>query len=398
MSENQKYQGALYKEKSAKQAKKSVKISEPTSHAPRKAYIEDASDEDTGNTISVVNAPPAAPTPPSAMPPAQNHPINVFDFLVSGDTPNASKTSLEGTKESIKLVEQSPSISRNGHRDTGLGIYDEAYERHGFTYGTDPVPVTKERSKVEYFTPAPKSIYMQNPSTDSLYNLEDSERRSTDKKRKRVHAEELESTAARRLTHESDHIMVDAPPAILHSGLTGGLGRLLTTKSKFPQRSEHSSGDRDPPSPVKRKIKPAIKEKDRGRKAESVLVKVRKRRTSDESRPRKQRRSHHESDRHSEHSHHDRPKRKAIEYHSQPEADDSQQQLVLFKTRAELFTSFVTKGPESEQGCSLHKALKRYHRERGEEGLGLEKADEEKELFKALRLRRNDRGEIVVFF
>ncbi|KAF6227441.1 hypothetical protein HO133_008885 [Letharia lupina] len=397
VSEDQKYQGTLYKEKPAKKAKKSVKISEPTSHAPRKAYVEDALDEETGNAVSIVNAPPAAPTPPSAIPSTQDQHINVFDFLVSGDTPNASKTNIEGMNDSMKMVEQSPSILGNGHREAGLGIYDEAYDKLGFTYGSEPIPVAKERFKVEYLTPAPKSVYMQNPSTDSVYNLEDSERRSTDKKRKRVHAEELEFTAARRPSRESDHIMADAPPPILHSGLTGGLGRLLT-KSKFPPRSELSNGGRDPPSPVKRTIKPAAKEKDRGRKAESILVKVRKRRSSDESRPRKQRRSHHESDRHSQHSHHDRPKRKAIEYHTQTDPDDSQQQLVLFKTRAELFTSFVTKGPESEQGYSLHKALKRYHRERGEEGLGLEKADEEKELFKALRLRRNDKGEIVVFF
>ena len=387
----------MYKEKPAKQAKKSVKISEPTSHPPRKAYIEDAPDEDAGNAVSVVIAPPAAPSPPSAVPPTQNQPINVFDFLVPGDTPNASKVSIETTKESIKMVEQSPSISGNGHRHAGLGIYDESYEKHGFTYGTDPVPVAKERRKAEFTTPAPKSIHMQNPSMDSLYNLEDSERKSTDKKRKRAQVEELESTGAQRPSHGADQIMTDAPPAILHSGLTGGLGRLLT-KSKFPPRSELSNVDRDPPSPVKRTMKPPVKEKDRGRKSGSVLVKVRKRRTSDESRPRKQHRSHHESDRHSQHSHHDRPKRKAIEYHTQSQADDSQQQLIVFKTRAELFTSFVTKGPDSEQGYSLHKALKRYHRERGEEGLGMAKADEEKELFKALRLRRNDRGEVVVFF
>lgn len=395
MSEEQKYQGALYKEKPAKHAKKSVKIDEPTSRTPRKAYIEDAPDEDTGNAVSIVDAPPPAPDPPSAIPPTHHQPINVFDFLVSGDTPNASKISLESTRESVRMVEQSSSIPGNGPRDAGLGIYDESYEKHGFTYGSDPVPVAKERPQVEYFTPAPKSMYMPNTSTDTLYNLEDSERRSTDKKRKRVHSEESEIAAARRPS-ESDHIMADAQPAILHSGLTGGLGRLLT-KSKFPPRSELSNGDRDPPSPVKRTIKPALKEKDRGRKAESVLVKV-KRRSSDESRPRKHRRSDHESDRHSKHSHHDRSKRKAIEYHTESHADDSQQQLILFKTRADLFSSLVTKGPESEQGYSLHKALKRYHRERGEEGLGLDKADEEKELFKALRLRRNDRGEIVLFF
>lgn len=294
-------------------------------------------------------------------------------------------------------MEYSSSIVGESTRAAGLGIDDEAYEKYGFMYGIEPVPVAKERPKVEYFTPAPKPGHLHNPSTDSFYTLEDSERRSTDKKRKRVHNEELELIPSRRLGHETDHIMADAPPAVLHSGLTGGLGRLLT-KSKFEPRSDFSNGDHDPPSPVKRIIKPPVKEKDRGRKAGSVLVKVRKRRSSDESRPRKQHRSHHESDKHSQHSHHDRPKRKAIEYHTQPHADEPRQQLVLFKTRAQLFSSFVTKGPESEQGYSLHKALKRYHRERGEEGLGLDKTDEEKELFKALRLKRNDRGEIVVFF
>ena len=397
MSEEQKYQGSLYREKPAKQAKKSVKISEPPSQTPHKAYIEDAPDEDTGNAVAVVDAPPAAPTPPSAVPPAQHQPINVFDFLVPSDTPNASKTSLEVTKESVKIVEKSSSTISNGYRPAGLGIDEEAYEKYGFTYGTEPVPVAKGRPKVEYFTPAPKSVHMHKPSADSVYSLEDSERKSTDKKRKRAHAEDLELTAPRPPNHETDHIMDDAPPPVLHSGLTGGLGRLLT-KSKFEPMDEPPNSDHDPPSPVKRLIKPpAVKEKDRGRKAGTVWVKVRKRRSSDESRPRKQHRSHHESDKHSQRDH--RPKRKAIEYHAQSQqANDSQQQLVLYKTRAQLFSSFVTKGPESEQGYSMHKALKRYHRERGDEGLGLDKENEEKELFKALRLKRNDRGEIVVFF
>ena len=265
------------------------------------------------------------------------------------------------------MVEQSSSLVGKGDRPAGLGIDEEAYEKYGFTYGTEPVPVAKERPKVEYFTPAPKSLLKHNPSTDSFYNLEDSERKSTDKKRKRSHAEDLEMTAPRRPNHETDHVMDDAPPAILHSGLTGGLGRLLT-KSKFEPRDELPNGNHDPLSPVTKIIKPPVKEKDRGRKTGTVLVKVRKRRSSDESRPRKQRRSHHESEKHGHHSHHDRPKRKAIEYHKEPYANDSQQQLVLFKTRAQLFSSFVTKGPESEQGYSMHKALKRYHRERGDEG------------------------------
>ena len=75
-------------------------------------------------------------------------------------------------------------------------------------------------------------------------------------------------------------------------------------------------------------------------------------------------------------------------------------QLVVFRSRAELFMSFVNKGPESERGVSINKALKRYHRERsGSDGRGgLGRGEEEKELWKSMRLRRNDMGEIIVFF
>jgi cell growth-regulating nucleolar protein len=56
----------------------------------------------------------------------------------------------------------------------------------------------------------------------------------------------------------------------------------------------------------------------------------------------------------------------------------------------------VRKGPESEKGYSINKALKRWHRDVGS-GSG-SKHDEEKELWKSLRLKRNERGEVVVFF
>jgi cell growth-regulating nucleolar protein len=71
---------------------------------------------------------------------------------------------------------------------------------------------------------------------------------------------------------------------------------------------------------------------------------------------------------------------------------------VVYKPRAEQFLGFVNKGPESERGCSLNKVLKRYHRERTEAGNNsLSKLSEEKELWKSLRVKKNDRGEIVLF-
>ena len=293
------------------------------------------------------------------------------------------------------MVNNAPSIFGGSRASSERPAdHDSLFEQQGYTYGSEPITTIKEKREIECFTPAPK--HQHNDSQTSLYGLDNPSRKSTDKKRKRLHVEELDLTEAHRLSQEPDIVMAEAPNApILHSGLTGGLGRLLS-KSKFPPSPEYSNGDPSPPSPVKRPKQILAKEKDRGRKTVSrtgsgQLVRIRKRRTSDESRPRKQHRSHHSPE------HHSHPKRKAIEYHPQSRADDSQQ-LVVYKSRAELFMSFVNKGPDSEHGYSMHKALKRYHRERGEQGLGLDKVDEEKELFKGLRLKKNERGEIVVFF
>jgi len=398
----------LFKEKPAKQDKNTRK------QRPRSAYVEDAPDVDTGNTISIVQPPPEAPPPPPAVP--EQPDVNVFDFLVAEDTPKASKVplvpgSLDGASESKRKSEYTPSIvGSEVQRKTKTKKHDPDYEERGFSYGADPIPTIKEkrqpttekkeRPKVEYFTPAPKpkDLHMELSSMNGEYGDDEGKttKKSTDKKRKRHQVEDLDLSTLRRPSQQADTIMSDAPAPGLHSGLTGGLGRLLS-KHKFPPSPDYKNGDPEPPSPVKRSKQPqTLVVKDRGRKppSSSTLVRVSKRRTSDESRPRKHRRSH----RHHEDSQNDRerPKGKAIEYRTTLQGDDSQQ-LVLYKSRAELFMSFVTKGPESQSGYSMHKALKRYHREREDQGSGTGRADEEKELWKSLRLKRNERGELVVF-
>ena len=423
--------------------------------APRQPYVEDASDDDADSHAVV---PPHAPSPPraAAQPVLTN--VNVFDFLVSDETPNASKVSLGGSMEQMQMKTNAPPIfeaARTGIHELAADPmkpdYDEMYEENGYSYGTELVPVQKNDS---YETPAPK--HRHNASIDSIYELDaqglsSTTKKSTDKKRKRQ-VEDLDLTQARRSSQELDEEMLDAPP-VLHSGLTGGLNRLLSKSTKFPPSPDYSGGDNATPdqlSPIKRIVKPikaikATSHKDyRGRAVSSALIKVRKvRRPSDESRPRKHHRSHrqgsdehhHSSHRHvsddhhhSSHRHasdetkdsyrdrsHSRPKRtlKAIEYHRtdshspNPSARSasgavaqppSAQQLILYRSRAELFMSLVTKGPESETGCSVNKILKRYHRERGDLGLGegLGKPEEEKELWRGIRLRRNERGEIVL--
>ncbi|KAM0348151.1 hypothetical protein HYE67_008037 [Fusarium culmorum] len=65
--------------------------------------------------------------------------------------------------------------------------------------------------------------------------------------------------------------------------------------------------------------------------------------------------------------------------------------------RAQLFMRLITKGPESQRGSSLNKILKRFHRARMEANLDTTKWQEEKQLWRDLRLRQNERGEVIVF-
>ncbi|KAL8748301.1 MAG: hypothetical protein Q9184_007416 [Pyrenodesmia sp. 2 TL-2023] len=411
ISEAQKYQGSLYKEKPSKQAKKSSQISPKSSVVPHKAFVEDEPENDTNHAVTIVDPPPEAPSPPPAVAAKPSQPVNVFDFLDNEQTPNASKVSLGGTRAQMQMKPHArPLFDANrpaSSDDSGTDHqYDSAYERDGYTYGTAPVPASANLKRIEYETPAPK--HPQNiDSQISVYELDAAQSKSTDKKRKRQYVEELDLTAARPPSRqELDSVMIDAPTPVLHSGLTGGLNRLLS-KSKFAPSSEYSNSshqqDPNPPSPVKRtKHVVTTVNGEKVRKTSSgALVRVRKasssRRASDESnRPRKLHRSAKENgDSHIE----SRTKQpvKRIEY--QPSTTgrrQEQQQMVVYRTRAEMFLSFVNKGPESENGCSINKALKRYHRERGERGLGLGKQEEEKELWKSLRVRRNERGEIVI--
>lgn len=366
---------------------------------PRKAYVEDAPDADSG-AIAIVDPPPPAPSPPPAVRPPLD-PVNVFDFLVTEETPNASRVSLGGSKEQMAMIEHAPSVFEAGDQLAKItNGFDEDFEENGFSYGAESVRIRDEDVRQAYVTPGPKRDKDGRRIKDKVREVK--ERKSTDKKRKRHQVEELDLTAARPSSNERDEIMEDAP-AVLHSGLTGGLTRLLAN-SEFPPSPDYSGGDgfeASPLSPLKRTR--TTMENSKARTRPTALVRTRKisssTRTSDESRPRKHHRKHHH---HHHHDHDDdvRLKRpsgtlKAIAYHA-PARDNSQ--LVVYRTRAEHFMSFVQKGPDSQHGCSINKALKRYHRERGEQGLGLGKGEEEKELWKGLRLRKNERGEVVVFF
>lgn len=358
---------------------------------PHKAYVEDFEDDYTNNShIEIVEPPmPEAPSPPSAAPGFKmtQEPVNVFDFLVDSETPNGSRLELTAP-EPMNLIEDTP--QEHGDRDLVRVRFDGQDHIHSAThsltdlieYGSGPIPTSA------YETPAPKQ---DRERRKDKKDRDLSREEKKDKKRKRLHVETHDLS-----TRGVDQIMTDAPP-VLHSGLTGGLGRLLSRPSVFPPSPDYSGGDHEasPGSPLKK-----TKHSKRGRSRVDVIsnnimslisTKDTSSREHSEDRPRRKHRRHRE--------HSERPSTKLLEY-TPMDADtveDSQDQMVVFQPRAELLLSFINKGPDSERGVSMNKALKRYHRERNVQGTGLSRADEEKELWRSLRMKQNERGEIVLF-
>jgi len=383
MTEDQKYQGALYRNKKAKTVP-GANTSAATNNMAQPAYVEDVADEygawrdyeqdsdDDGH--SAATPLPEAPTPPSAA----EGPINVFDFLVAGPTPAASSLSLPATNP-VQLSDETQLV-RFDYEANGLLDAIDTNDDAMIEYGTGPVPTS-------FRTPAPKGERKKAKVTEGEIKK--------DKKRKRLHI-------------ETDQVMTDAPP-VLHSGLTGGLNRLMNRPTVFPPSPDYSGGDaaETPASPLK-KSKHSKHHKSRGADglSNSLMAMIAAGsgvKTSSKSKSSKKRKSSSSSTTKKKHTKHlDAPKeQKLLEY--RPGSKDSKDgennsgQMVVFKPRAEHFLSFVNKGPESERGCSVNKALKRYHREREDVGNNLSKLMEEKELWRSLRMKKNDRGEIVLF-
>ncbi|KAJ0377844.1 hypothetical protein COL922a_014083, partial [Colletotrichum nupharicola] len=201
MSEAQKYQGALYKEKAAKNGRKGNnnkndnKQPQKPNAGHRAPYVEDAPD----SQVNLPSAPtPPAPTDTKSAPSKEEAKVNVFDFLVDEKTPNASKVSMAQPKEQMKMVDHAPSVFEPGRAKARIDTedddeskdYDVAYEENGFSYGSGPIieapyPNNKNAAvSMEFMTPAPKKKKdrlrkekQQSPPTLS--------RTTSDKKRKR---------------------------------------------------------------------------------------------------------------------------------------------------------------------------------------------------------------------
>ncbi|ATY60182.1 Zinc finger domain-containing LYAR-type [Cordyceps militaris] len=369
MTEAQKYQGALYKEKPQKNNNTHAQAHAASKHdsnpQPAKKtkmmahqpYVQDVPDDtsyapwadyegQTEDERSPVDPLPEAPTPPPAH---REQPFNVFDYLVStGQTPNASHVDLV---KDIPAESESTTLVRFRHDTDGYLDDDEPFVQ----YSTGPVPTAA------YVTPGPKTERRRSKDGDKK-----------DKKRKRLHIDVA-----------GDEEMTDAPP-VLHSGLTGNLKSLM----RFPPSPDYSgdAAEATPASPLKKSKHTKHSKSGHGNSILDMITGGSKK--SKKSKDKK-------------HHHHRRSKSpkspKRLEFNKDAAKSEMEGQMIIFKPRADIFLGFVNKGPESDRGCSMNKALKRYHRERKSLGATDSKVKDEKELWRSLRLRKNDRGEIVVF-
>jgi cell growth-regulating nucleolar protein len=473
MSEAQKYQGALYKEKPTKNQKKGqnnqnnqkqvANAKQNPNGRHQQPRVEDGSDGEGLKTV----LPPPAPTPPPidevrTPAPANDKPVNVFDYLVAEETPNASKVTLAEPKEQMTMktnaksvFEPSESLARfeaNPTTDDEGKNYDVAYNEHGFSYGAGSIPHSNSPPNIstEFVTPAPKKKKDRKEKAPGTVS---------EKKRKRGQPEALSTPR-----EEVDTPMMEAPSSIInnagtpmlrHSGLTGGLNRMMRSPSPGDDSPEtHRRAYQDTSSPIKRSRRNGKEANGHGDSGLGISMKnraerlvssmfggsvvsstsgtepnhktvVRARRGSDSSAEdqlevRKSKKSHRsraspeetrKSKRKSSNPTDDRPTRRLKQIDERRGlADSTSHQVTVYnqskqpartdedlqRELAHHFLSFVPSGAAAERGFSINKTLKRFHRDLSGDDRE-RRLEDEKDLWRALRLGRNDRGEIVVF-
>lgn len=340
------------------------------SHQP---YVEDAVEDSeyipwgeyegqTEDEKSPAEPLPEAPTPPPAV--IEEH-VNVWDYMVA-KTPNASHTTLTQDQEHP---------AHEAGDDTSLVRYE--YDAKKFL---DPTSVDGAEPMVQYGTgPVLSSAFVTPGAKGSERRRSKDGETKKDKKRKRLHVDV-----------PGDQVMTDAPP-VLHSGLTGGLRGLM--RSALPPSPDYSGGDNNDGSPASPLKKTKHSKHTKGGQISNSIFDM----LTGGSKTKTKTKKSSSKEKKKSHRHHEEKEPKLLEYGSPSKVDDSNGQMILFKPRADVFLGFVNKGPDSDRGCSVNKALRRYHRERQACGSTMSRGKEEKELWRTLRLRKNDRGEIVVF-
>ncbi|KAL9057598.1 MAG: hypothetical protein Q9162_002213 [Coniocarpon cinnabarinum] len=407
ITEAQKYEGAQYRERNGKRSNPNSAPVTPGGY--RQPSVEDAPDSQTptgDTTLARVQVPPPAPSPP----PAAN--INVFDFLVK-DGARSSSASARSSPEPRQITAPPPTTKKKVQLSSDAVTYgDGAISASSAKYPSDLHLAMDVDSTASHKpntalarTPAPQK-YKTEPRRP---NDSKSANKSSEKKRKRPPVEELDLSESRKSSQE----LSDTTPAVLHSGLTGGLAKMLADK----EARASASGQASPLSPKKRSRKEKYEryekiETDSADGGRDHHGKRRKDKTREEGGKRHKR---HRSDGDDAVKRLEAPREvKAIEYHAPngsaklakstvSTASTTTTSRAAWSSHSEFFLSLIDKGSSSHKGQSIWGTLKSFHdgvcegtrfTEYEESGM---RVGEEKRLLKALRMKVNSRGEVVLF-
>ncbi|KAI1000435.1 hypothetical protein K3495_g7759 [Podosphaera aphanis] len=367
ITEAQKYQGALYRPEKEKKPK-------PNTAKPQVPTIANANERNTSsNDSAIVQSFTNNSSEMATMKP------NIFDFLVNkGEIPHLNNN----LPEPMQISDDTPDIlpEQNGH-DVSKSLVRMLIQDQ---------PNIASDQKIATPLSAPKREKQRREKKDRTTE-------STDKKRKRLHVE----TKAHN-SRDIDETMIDAPPPMPHSGLTGGLINLMSRNVHHPRMLDYP-GDKtgiareiSPGSPIKKSKHATSRGNAITMSNSRPLVTPRPPRQHTEEWSKRRIPKHRPAP--------DHQKPKLIGYKppdgGTPAVCHDGKQMVMFKppaARPEILLNLIRKGPESERGISLNKALKQYHRERQTTSFGICKAAEEKELLRCLRMKRNADGEVVIF-
>ena len=370
-------------------------------------------------------------------------------------------------------------VSRSTYRNNEERVHSQDYNDNGFSYGTEPVnprpynDVNPSYASLDFMTPSARTTRLRLEGQDRPSLVHSRQNSGSEKKRKRGQTDP-NGTDTPMTDVDGQLVTVDNTPSVVHSGLTGGLTRMMTDDNEafaFPKspaddrrdRRERDRGSKhvdkyeEPASPLKKsrfsKDDPGLGISMKGRAVKALSMvggvllpvpqqdantgKTRRRASSSEQdhslnksregekRERKKHKVHRHNGTASANIKHDRSRRrgstespdaqrrklKAIEYRkhsdSGSDSDDDRKkngasQIIVFgaeekqKKRCDAFLSNIP-GTESDKGYSIHKALKRWHKQNDVRSSS-SKVEEEQDLWRGLRLRKNDRGEIVISF
>lgn len=251
-------------------------------------------------------------------------------------------------------------------------------------------------------TPAPKNSLNLEKRIDLYRDKSDAGDVLNGTKRKRLHLESRSPVSPSQTATKDNSKTV-----VIHSQLTGDITRLMRRPSTFPSGTNLPSRDSVGTSPISpiSSIPPTKTKGTKKRKETfSIGTGVKAFITAKPLPAKLPSRSSSKSSSKSS----NKPKALLLEEHpkmkrrsiTEATSDKDDESLVVYQPRskqAQILYGLIEKGLESPQGVSMSKALKKFNRERELLGLGTGKTPNEKELLKDLRVRRNERGELVLF-